>query len=152
MHSVMKLRPLIMIRLRTFHLMNVPHYYPPLGSHMSDDDPVIISKEKESLMRGVDKSPYPQDAPGWNEELASVSEAIVKAERAHTDSNLDELQQESIHYLKSRERTDEQSEISQMAIESDLVMEEYFELERNGVCHEPEDEDRQETILGEKSY
>ncbi len=98
---------------------------------------------------GDDKSPY-TEAPGWNEELASDSEAIVKAERCMTNDSVGKLQQSSVDYLQKKERKEQQGEIAQMAIESELIMEEYFELERDGVSHEPQDEDRQEYVLGQR--
>lgn len=51
-----------------------------IGSHMSDNDPVVLEKEKQ---RNLAKEHLPggggtPDAEGWNEALASDSEAVVR--------------------------------------------------------------------------
>ena len=43
---------------------------------MSDNDPKILEKEKKKTLQGQVKTVI-DHAPGWNEKLASESEAIV---------------------------------------------------------------------------
>jgi hypothetical protein len=55
-----------------------------LGSHMSDDDPAVLELEKR---RNLSKGALPggggmPDVEGWNEALASDSEAVVRPPRA----------------------------------------------------------------------
>ncbi|KAL1922936.1 uncharacterized protein VTP21DRAFT_9312 [Calcarisporiella thermophila] len=71
-----------------------------VGSHMSDDDPVVLEREKRKLLNSKVKD--------WNELLASHSEAVVKADR-NPDKSIDELQRESIQSLKRFE--EEEAEI-----------------------------------------
>jgi len=66
------------------------------GSHVSDNDPDILDKAKlEGKGRGL------KNVPEWNEELASDSEAIVKADQEPEESTSD-LQQETIEYLQKQ--------------------------------------------------
>ncbi|KAG8954141.1 hypothetical protein FRC04_000361 [Tulasnella sp. 424] len=50
------------------------------ASHVSDDDPEVLEREKHrSLNKHPNQhAPHHHHAPGWNESLASVSEASVK--------------------------------------------------------------------------
>ena len=55
-----------------------------IGSHMSDNDPVVLEKEKQ---RSLSKEHLPggggvPDVEGWSEALASDSEAVVRPARA----------------------------------------------------------------------
>ncbi|CAI2174735.1 19359_t:CDS:2 [Funneliformis geosporum] len=52
-------------------------WYTPFGSHVSDNDPVILDREKKRVLNGNVKSLL-KSAPGWNEMLASDSEAMVQ--------------------------------------------------------------------------
>ena len=57
------------------------------GSHVSDDDPDTIAREKAKALEGHTPTAIP-GAPGWNEKLASDSEAVVKAERAAAEQGV----------------------------------------------------------------
>lgn len=46
-----------------------------LGAHMTQD-PEVMDKEKDKSLKGKVKSSI-KGAPGWNEKLASVAEAVV---------------------------------------------------------------------------
>lgn len=57
-----------------------------------------IAHEKQKSLKGNVKSAVGPTAPGWNERLASASEANVKAD--HTpDKSMDELQRDTIESL-----------------------------------------------------
>ncbi|KAG9291949.1 hypothetical protein G9A89_004887 [Geosiphon pyriformis] len=73
------------------------HQYLFVQSHVSDNDPNIIEKEKNKVLKGQVK-PVIKSAPGWNQELASDSEAIIKAEREDF-AEIKELQRESVKIL-----------------------------------------------------
>ncbi|KAI9023231.1 hypothetical protein DFJ74DRAFT_706112 [Hyaloraphidium curvatum] len=66
-----------------------------LGSHMTQD-PEVWEKEKERTLKGEVKS-HLKNAPGWNEKLASVSEA------AEPDGDIGELQKETIAELQEED-------------------------------------------------
>jgi hypothetical protein len=51
------------------------------------------------LLVGKSQSPV-KSAPGWNEKLASDSEAIVKAER-EPDVSTEQMQQQTVQYLQT---------------------------------------------------
>jgi len=71
---------------------------------MHDNDPVTIEIEKRRTLSREQHSrvsPPNIDAPGWNEHLASASEAFVKADRGRLASP-SELQKETVEYVKSR--------------------------------------------------
>ncbi|KDD73519.1 hypothetical protein H632_c2095p0 [Helicosporidium sp. ATCC 50920] len=61
------------------------------GSHMSDNNPEILQREKNKMMK-EDKD--------WNEKLASDSEAVVKAERSSENHDPKEMQRKSVEKLK----------------------------------------------------
>ncbi|KAF9521571.1 hypothetical protein CPB83DRAFT_865408 [Crepidotus variabilis] len=55
------------------------------SSTMHENDPEVLEREKDkSLSKTRSKSSPHQDTPGWNETLASASEAAVKADRHGT--------------------------------------------------------------------
>ncbi|KAF7729337.1 hypothetical protein EC973_004593 [Apophysomyces ossiformis] len=64
-------------------------------SHMSDNDPEVLEREKQKSLRAQDKQ--------WNEKLASHSEAAVKAD-SEDDVPFDKLQRESAEKLKKEEK------------------------------------------------
>ncbi|KAI8637229.1 hypothetical protein BD408DRAFT_61834 [Parasitella parasitica] len=66
-------------------------------SHMSDNDPEVLEKEKQKELKKRDKE--------WNEKLASHSEAAVKADKEH-DKPFQHLQNETIDYLDKKEKED----------------------------------------------
>ncbi|KAF8349176.1 hypothetical protein F5887DRAFT_553914 [Amanita rubescens] len=78
-------------------------------STMSGDDPEILEMEKQrnlSKTQHYTSTPL-SNAPGWNEPLATVSEAYVKADKA-TEAN-GELQEKTVEYLKSRHSADDRT-------------------------------------------
>jgi len=71
---------------------------------MSNDDPEILEREKyRSLNERHDDSsqPHKKHAPGWVEDLASVSEANIKADQAEVMS-AEELQRVTTEYIRKR--------------------------------------------------
>ncbi|KAF0552596.1 ctg1 protein [Gigaspora margarita] len=72
--------------------------YTPLGSNSSDNDPMIIEREKQRLLKGHHVGQL-KNAPGWNERLASDSEAMVKAEKEPNHGSIEDLQRETLTYL-----------------------------------------------------
>ncbi|RGB38895.1 hypothetical protein C1646_691242 [Rhizophagus diaphanus] len=73
-------------------------WYTPLGGHVADDDPFVVAREKERLLKGKVKH-FLKSAPGWSELLASDSEAVIKAEREPDPLSIKDLQNESIKTL-----------------------------------------------------
>ena len=73
------------------------------GSHVSDNDPTILQREKERNLSGQTGKPggegavpgAVENAPGWNPKLASDAESVVKAERA-PDKPIEEMVEESV--------------------------------------------------------
>ncbi|KAG9028316.1 hypothetical protein FRB95_006589 [Tulasnella sp. JGI-2019a] len=56
------------------------------GSHMSDDDPNILEREKRRILHEKHddtRQPHKKHAPGWSEPLASHSEANIKVNSRH---------------------------------------------------------------------
>ncbi len=58
----------------------------------------MIDKAQERHLKGRTKSHFPEEAPGWEEDLASDSEAVVKAERAKAKT-LKEMQELTVECL-----------------------------------------------------
>ncbi|PNW75206.1 hypothetical protein CHLRE_12g517200v5 [Chlamydomonas reinhardtii] len=75
------------------------------GSHMSDNDPASLAYHKEKALKGETPAFVPT-AEGWHETLASVSEAVVKAEQCvdvdttKVPEKLEALQQHTIHVVQ----------------------------------------------------
>ncbi|KII89999.1 hypothetical protein PLICRDRAFT_40186 [Plicaturopsis crispa FD-325 SS-3] len=78
---------------------------------MHDNDPQTLDAEKaknlSSQQHGT-STPHPEGAPGWNEHLASASEAAVKADR-HAKPAAD-MQRETIDYIHARHSDDKPSQ------------------------------------------
>ncbi|KAJ7274329.1 hypothetical protein B0H12DRAFT_1088162 [Mycena haematopus] len=74
---------------------------------MHDNDPEILETEKIRNLAGTQyKTSTPhKHAPGWNEHLASASEASVKADK-DTGSPGD-LQKTTVEYIQARHSPDE---------------------------------------------
>ncbi|KAG2453669.1 hypothetical protein HYH02_001882 [Chlamydomonas schloesseri] len=78
---------------------------PAGGSHMSDNDPASLTYHKEKALKGETPAFVPK-AEGWHETLASVSEAVVKAEQlvdvdtTKVPEKLEALQQHTIHVVQ----------------------------------------------------
>lgn len=82
-----------------------------MGSHVSENDPEVIEKEKERSISKKVKSRVGESAPGWSELLASDSESVVKAERT-TVTSVEEMQRMTIECLKEEDECAEQTEIA----------------------------------------
>ncbi|KAI7907963.1 uncharacterized protein BX663DRAFT_492571 [Cokeromyces recurvatus] len=65
-------------------------------SHMSDNNPEVLEKEKE-------KSLKKKENKEWNEKLASHSEAAVKADKEQ-DKPISTLQNETIEELEKKSK------------------------------------------------
>ncbi|KAK7463513.1 hypothetical protein VKT23_006861 [Stygiomarasmius scandens] len=78
---------------------------------MHDNDPEVLETEKR---RNLNKeqhrtsAPFGEHAPGWNEHLASASEAHVKADRAPASS--EDLTRDTIDYLQRRHSPDDRGQ------------------------------------------
>ncbi|KAJ9102855.1 hypothetical protein QFC19_004583 [Naganishia cerealis] len=68
---------------------------------MSDADPKKLEEEKQRHLSGKDqdKQSHPEDAPGWNETLASESEAVIKAELSEDGPPSKELQEKTVKHI-----------------------------------------------------
>ncbi|KAG2149144.1 uncharacterized protein EDB93DRAFT_1143993 [Suillus bovinus] len=76
-------------------------------STMHNNDPETLEREKRRNLSGTHQTSSPHDdAPGWNEDLASASEAHVKADRSSI--TLDDLQRKTIDYVNAKRQADEQ--------------------------------------------
>lgn len=80
-------------------------------STMHDNDPETLEREKRRNLSGIQhKTSTPiDDAPGWNEDLASTSEAHVKADRSTV--TIHDLQQKTVDYVNARHQPDEPEQI-----------------------------------------
>ncbi|KAJ1958095.1 hypothetical protein IWQ62_004957 [Dispira parvispora] len=72
----------------------------PIGSQMSDNDPSVLKNSKEKLLRHKVKSTI-KEAPGWCENLASDSEANVKADNS-SHQTVETMQEETIEYIREK--------------------------------------------------
>ncbi|KIP08224.1 hypothetical protein PHLGIDRAFT_104622 [Phlebiopsis gigantea 11061_1 CR5-6] len=72
------------------------------SSTVHDNDPEVLEIEKQRNMDKVQHktSTTIRNAPGWNEYLASSSEAAVKADRS--DHSIHELQSETLEHMEQR--------------------------------------------------
>ncbi|CAL5219449.1 g1284 [Coccomyxa viridis] len=79
------------------------------GSHGSDNDPDVLDKEKEKNLSGKTKHIHPGLEEGWNEKLASDSEAAVKAER-HVDgeATIEDLQHRTVKHIREEHHSEEE--------------------------------------------
>jgi len=74
---------------------------------MHENDPELLDLEKKrNLSKNQHKTSttHPDDAPGWNEYLASSAEAAVKADRS--SGSMSDMQQRTVKHLKDRHHTD----------------------------------------------
>ncbi|KZT07738.1 uncharacterized protein LAESUDRAFT_724733 [Laetiporus sulphureus 93-53] len=76
-----------------------PRFY---SSTTHGNDPETLETEKQRNLKGIqgETSTTIENAPGWNEYLASDSEADVKADRS--ELKLPELQQLTVEHVKKR--------------------------------------------------
>ncbi|ODQ49756.1 hypothetical protein SAICODRAFT_22165 [Saitoella complicata NRRL Y-17804] len=70
------------------------------GSQMSDNDPAKLQRAKERHLKGEDKDKPMDDAPGWNETLASTSEAHVKADKE--EGTMEEFQKKTVQHVSKK--------------------------------------------------
>ncbi|KAJ7706846.1 hypothetical protein B0H17DRAFT_1001264 [Mycena rosella] len=77
------------------------------SSTRHDNDPEVLEREKQrNLSKSQHKTSTPHEhAPGWNEHLASDSEASVKADRSHHAPS-EKLQSDTVNYVHSRHQDD----------------------------------------------
>ncbi|WIA38376.1 hypothetical protein OEZ86_001706 [Tetradesmus obliquus] len=68
------------------------------GSHASDNNPDVLEREKQRNLQGKTPEVVPGE-PGWNPNLASDSEAAVRAERAPS-MDMAELQEHSVKIIQ----------------------------------------------------
>ncbi|KAI9002413.1 hypothetical protein BC832DRAFT_119833 [Gaertneriomyces semiglobifer] len=82
------------------------------GSHMSNNDPAATEEaKKKSMQRSpkLDTSTHFNKDGGWTEEIASASEAAVKADRGHHtkpgEDDLMKLQKESATIMAKKHKS-----------------------------------------------
>ncbi|KAF9468027.1 hypothetical protein BDZ94DRAFT_1304772 [Collybia nuda] len=77
---------------------------------MHDNDPETLEVEKKrNLSNTQHKTSTPhKSAPGWNENLASTSEA--SADRSARNSTTEDLQAETVEYVRARYTPDDRME------------------------------------------
>lgn len=61
---------------------------------MHDNDPSILEREKKRTLSG-EQVEHIDSAPGWNQHLATTSEAGVKADRHPYKGSVQDLQKET---------------------------------------------------------
>lgn len=76
------------------------HAYSTSSSTMHDNDPEVLEREKQRNLSGaMGKTAEMFDfAPGWNETLASASEAHIKADKS--SGNPIDLQRRTVEFLR----------------------------------------------------
>ncbi|CDO74515.1 hypothetical protein BN946_scf184979.g70 [Trametes cinnabarina] len=91
------------VRPSTSALGATPRY----SSTMHDNDPEVLEQEKmRNLSKQQHKTSTPiKEAPGWNEHLASASEAAIKADRVSGSTK--DLQDQTIKYVKDRHHSND---------------------------------------------
>ncbi|CEL55743.1 hypothetical protein RSOLAG1IB_01755 [Rhizoctonia solani AG-1 IB] len=72
----------------------------PRYTSQRTNDPDVLEKEKYKNLRGEQHSPH-SNAPGWNEALASDSEAHIKADKA-TGTTPQEMASSTLEYMKKQ--------------------------------------------------
>ncbi|KAL7422284.1 hypothetical protein Q5752_002930 [Cryptotrichosporon argae] len=80
------------------------------GSQRHGNDPDVIAKEKARNLSGTQDSsaPHKEHAPGWNEHLASDSEANVKADQAGPKGKPSkDLQDATVKHTHKHHHTDD---------------------------------------------
>ncbi|KAL5531115.1 hypothetical protein ACEPAG_3991 [Sanghuangporus baumii] len=78
-------------------------------STVHDNDPDTLEREKRKNLSGKQhktSSPH-EHAPGWNEYLASASEAAVKADGDRSDGGPEGLQKKTTEHIRARYEADE---------------------------------------------
>ncbi|PPQ70302.1 hypothetical protein CVT26_014587 [Gymnopilus dilepis] len=85
-------------------------------STMHENDPEVLEREKNRVLsrNANDKTGAPHEhAPGWNESLASASEANVKADKA--PGGPAEMQSKTVEFMKARRSEDAEGSTSTTA-------------------------------------
>ncbi|KAF8627067.1 hypothetical protein AX17_006406 [Amanita inopinata Kibby_2008] len=90
-------------------------------STMHDNDPELLEIEKQRNLSGSQhRTSTPlASAPGWNEYLASESEASVKADRS--PDSLDDMAEATVQYVRARHNPDERAESTEAGYARDEV-------------------------------
>ncbi|THV07329.1 hypothetical protein K435DRAFT_959914 [Dendrothele bispora CBS 962.96] len=107
-------------------------------STMHDNDPELLETEKKrnlSQEQHKTSTPLSEHAPGWNEHLASTSEASVKADR-HTSSP-EEMQKGTVDYVQRRHSPDDRVQSTQAS-----YLKEQIDGPLGSVVHESRDQVR----------
>lgn len=79
------------------------------GSHGTDNSPEAMESEKRQNLKGDpkkgsgQKNKHLKGAEGWNENLASDSEAAVKAEK-HAPDSIEEMQKMSVDHINGKDK------------------------------------------------
>ncbi|KZT73055.1 hypothetical protein DAEQUDRAFT_762415 [Daedalea quercina L-15889] len=87
-----------------------PRFY---SSSMHDHDPDTLETEKRRNLTGKQhktSTPHEEHAPGWNEYLASASEAAVKADQAPSLGGPAAMQERTVTRIKHRYEEEESTE------------------------------------------
>ncbi|KAL5634612.1 hypothetical protein ACGC1H_002604 [Rhizoctonia solani] len=71
----------------------------PRYTSQRTNDPDVLEREKHKNLRGEQNSPHTH-APGWNELLASDSEAHIKADKA--TGSPEEMAKSTVDYVKKQ--------------------------------------------------
>lgn len=74
---------------------------------MSENDPSTLDKAKENAIKGGGSSAQESHssishAPSWQEDAASQSEAVIKAEREQEESSVEDMQNASVETVKKK--------------------------------------------------
>ncbi|KAI0671375.1 hypothetical protein C8Q78DRAFT_972753 [Trametes maxima] len=104
-----------LVRPSTLTSTAAPRFY---SSTMHDNDPEVLEQEKRrnlSKSQHETSTPMPDHAPGWNQHLASASEAAIKADQFTGTPK--ELQERTVKYVKDRHHKDDSSATSQSPVE-----------------------------------
>ncbi|KAH9950006.1 hypothetical protein B0H21DRAFT_832935 [Amylocystis lapponica] len=83
---------------------------PRYSSSTHGNDPEVLDREKHRNLSSTQHktSTTIGNAPGWNEYLASASEAAVKADRS--DHNIGDMQSKTVKHIKERHHSADSAE------------------------------------------
>lgn len=90
---------------------------------MHENDPEVLEREKRrNLSRvGYQTSAPVDDAPGWNELLATNAEASVKADRTPNDASVADLVRRTVAHMKAKDSPEERFEGSEASYDRDEI-------------------------------
>ncbi|KAF5841578.1 hypothetical protein DUNSADRAFT_12276 [Dunaliella salina] len=74
-----------------------------VGGHMTSYEPHEIEEAKERMLKGKGRPQGIPNMEGWEQSLASASEAIVKAEKMTGDMSPEDLQKLAVEMVLSKE-------------------------------------------------